>query len=198
LHTHRDALKFLFVSDDWTKSRLAKTEAGKKVHDTILSTEFWNSVEDCLRASQPLIVLLRIVDGDERPAMPEVQFCMEYAKKKITENFPTRPKADLLKDILAIIDKRWKDQMDQPLYGAALYLNPNKYFDLKTADVLAGKLRSAFTEVLAKIVPDQDLQNKIDDQALEYEDLTGSFSNKIAINNIKSKSPSKLFTDYTI
>jgi len=83
LHTHRDALKILFVSDDWTKSRLAKTEAGKKVHDTILSTEFWNSVEDCLRASQPLIVLLRIVDGDERPAMPEVQFCMEYAKKKI-------------------------------------------------------------------------------------------------------------------
>ena len=130
--------------------------------------------------------------------MPEVQFCMEYAKKKITDNFPTRPKADLLKDILAIIDKRWKDQMDQPLYGAALYLNPNKYFDLKTDDVLAGKLRSAFTEVLAKIVPDQDLQNKIDDQALEYEDLTGSFSNKIAINNIKSKSPNKLFTDYTI
>ena len=198
LHTHKDALKFLFVSDDWTKSKLARTEAGKKVHDTILSTEFWNSVEDCLRASQSLIVLLRIVDGDERPAMPEVQFCMEYAKKKIKENFPTRGKADLLKRILAIIDKRWEDQMNQPLYGAALYLNPNKYFDLKTDDVMAGKLRSAFTEVLSKMVPDQDLQNKIDDQALEYEDLRGSFSNKIAINNIKTKSPSKLFTDCTI
>ncbi|XP_066324564.1 uncharacterized protein [Miscanthus floridulus] len=72
LHTHKDALKFLFVSDDWTKSKLARTEAGKKVHDTILSTEFWNSVEDCLRASQPLIILLRIVDGDERPAMSEI------------------------------------------------------------------------------------------------------------------------------
>jgi hypothetical protein len=177
---------------------LARTEAGKKVHDTILSTKFWNSVEDCLRASQPLIVLLRIVDGDERPAMPEVQFCMEYAKKKIKENFSARGKADLLKHILAIIDKRWVDQMDQPLYGAALYLNPNKYFDLKTDDVVAGKLRSAFTEVLSKMVPDQDLQNKIDDQALEYEDLRGSFSNKIAINNIKTKSPSKLFTDCTI
>ena len=71
LHTHKDALKFLFVCDDWTKSKLATTEAGKKVHDTILSTKFWNSVEDCLRASQPLIVLLRIVDEDER-RMPEV------------------------------------------------------------------------------------------------------------------------------
>ncbi|XP_066347610.1 uncharacterized protein [Miscanthus floridulus] len=161
LHTHKDALKFLFVSDDWTKSKLARTEARKKVHDTILSTEFWNSVEDCLRASQPLIVLLRIVDGDERPAMLEVQFCMEYAKKKIKENFPIREKADLLKH-----------------------------------DVMAGKLRSAFTEVLSKMVPDQDLQNKIDDQALEYEDLRGSFSNKIAINNIKIKSPIEWWRSY--
>ncbi|XP_066365342.1 uncharacterized protein [Miscanthus floridulus] len=196
LHTHKDALKFLFVSDDWTKSKLARTEAGKKVHDTILSTEFWNSIEDCLRASQPLIVLLRIVDGDERPAALEVQFCMEYAKKKIKENFPIRGKADLLKRILAIIDKHWEDQMDQPLYGAALYLNPNKYFDLKTDDVMAGKLRSAFTEVLSKMVPDQDLQNKIDDQALEYVDLRGSFSNKIAINNIKTKSPIEWWRSY--
>jgi hypothetical protein len=77
-------------------------------------------------------------------------------------------------------------------------LNPNKYFDPKTDDVMAGKLRSAFTEVLAKMVSDQDLQNKIDDQALDYEDLRGSFNNKIAINNIKTKSLSKLFIDYTI
>jgi hypothetical protein len=122
---------------------------------------------------------LRIVDGDERPAMPEVSFCMEYAKKKIKDNFPTRGKADLIKHILAIIDKHWEDQMDQPLYGAALYLNPNKYFDLKTDDVLAGNLRSAFTEVLAKMVPDQDLQNKIDDQALEYEDLGVASATKL-------------------
>jgi hypothetical protein len=174
LHTHKDALKFLFVSDDWTKSKLATTEAGKKVHDTILSTKLWNSTEDCLRASQPLIVLLRIVDGDERPAIPEVSFCMEYAKKKIRDNFPTSRKADLLKQILAIIDRRWEDQMDQPIYGAALYLNPNKYFDLKTDDALAGKLRSAFTEVLTKMVPDQDLQNKIDDHALDYEEGVAS------------------------
>lgn len=60
---------------------------------------------------------------------------------------------------------------------------------------MADKLRFAFTKVLAKMVPDQDLQNLIDDQALDYEDLRGSFNNKIAINNIKTMSPSKFFTD---
>lgn len=38
-------------------------------------------------------------------------------KKKIKENFPTRGKADLLKRILAIIDKHWEDQIDQPYMG---------------------------------------------------------------------------------
>ena len=75
-------------------------------------------------------------------------------RKRLQRIFLLGQKADLLKDILAIIDKRWKYQKDQPIYVAALYLNPNKYFDLKTDDVLAGKLRSEFTEVLAKIVHD--------------------------------------------
>ena len=52
LHTHKDALKFLFVSDDWTKSKLATT-VGKKVHDTILSTKFWNS-HQVVGSKQPL------------------------------------------------------------------------------------------------------------------------------------------------
>jgi hypothetical protein len=71
-------------------SRFATIEAGKKVHDTILLTGFWSSIEDCLRVSQPLIVLLRIVDGDKRPAMPEVSFCMEHwnMHRKRLRKFP--------------------------------------------------------------------------------------------------------------
>jgi hypothetical protein len=32
---------------------------------TVLSQPFWNSVENCMRASQPLLKALGIVDGDE-------------------------------------------------------------------------------------------------------------------------------------
>jgi hypothetical protein len=55
--------------------------------------------------------------------------------------------------------------------GAELYLNRNKHFELKTDDVRVqtGKLRSSFTDVLEKMVPNDDLQNKIDDLALEFE-----------------------------
>ncbi|XP_042521154.1 uncharacterized protein LOC122094419 [Macadamia integrifolia] len=72
LYKNKDALKQLFVSDDWNSSKLSKTEAGKKVLETILAQTFWNNVLDCLRASQPIFVVLRLVDGDERPALLEV------------------------------------------------------------------------------------------------------------------------------
>jgi hypothetical protein len=107
LHKHRDALKALFVSEEWLGNKLVKTAAGQEVRNIVLSVEFWNSVEDCLRASAPLLIVLRVVDGDERPAMPEVATLMNHAKEKIKLNFATENKKTLLKNIIKIIEKRW-------------------------------------------------------------------------------------------
>ncbi|XP_066361110.1 uncharacterized protein [Miscanthus floridulus] len=67
LHKHKDALNALFHSEEWSKNKLAKTNVGDNVHSIIFSIEFWNSVEDCLRALAPLLIVLRVVDGDEKP-----------------------------------------------------------------------------------------------------------------------------------
>jgi hypothetical protein len=69
LYKHKDALKVLLVSEIWIENKLAKTKVGEDVHDIVLSTQFCNSVEDCLRASTPLFIVLRVVDGDERPTL---------------------------------------------------------------------------------------------------------------------------------
>ena len=74
---------------------------------------------------QPLVV-----DGDERPAMPEVAALMNHAKEKIKLSFATENKKTLLKNIIKIIEKRWVTQMDHSLYGAALYLNPVRLHSL--------------------------------------------------------------------
>ena len=89
------------------------------MQDIVLSTEFWNSVQDCLRASAPLLIVLGVADGDEKPAMPEVTALMNHAKERIKESFPPT-KHRLLEEI---IERRWVNQMDHPLHGAALYLN---------------------------------------------------------------------------
>ena len=105
LHKHKDALNALFHSVEWSENKLAKTNAGDNVHSIVFSVEFWNSVEDCLRASAPLLIVLRVVDGDEKPAMPEVAALMNHTKEKIKLSFAVDSKKLLLKKILEIIDK---------------------------------------------------------------------------------------------
>lgn len=80
---HCTTLKGLFVDECWTSSSLARKEAGKKVSSYVLTTVFWNGVENCMRASQALLIVLRLVDGDERAALAKVSYAMEVAKKKI-------------------------------------------------------------------------------------------------------------------
>jgi hypothetical protein len=104
--------------------KLAKTTAGLNVQDIVLSAEWWHAAEDCIRVTSPLIRVLRIADGDELPAMPEISALMTAAKDKIRQAFPQQNKQGLLKMVMTIIDKRWETQMDHPLYGAALFLNP--------------------------------------------------------------------------
>ncbi|KAK8450946.1 hypothetical protein SEVIR_6G125706v4 [Setaria viridis] len=130
LYKHKDALKALFYSEKWTGNKLAKTKAGLDVHAIVFSTEFWNKVEYCLKASGPLLIVLRVVDGDEKPAMPEVKALMNHAKEKINLSFAIPFKKKLLDKIMEIIERRWEKQMDHPLYGAALYLNPGKLHPL--------------------------------------------------------------------
>jgi hypothetical protein len=40
LFKHKDALKALFVSEEWAANKLSKTQAGKDVYDIVLSVEF--------------------------------------------------------------------------------------------------------------------------------------------------------------
>jgi len=97
-------------------------------------------VEDCLRASAPLLIVLRVVDGDEKPAMREVQALMNHAKERINQSFVVQSKKSLLKKIMGIIERRWEKQMDHPLYGAALFLNPGMLHPLirKNDDATVG------------------------------------------------------------
>ncbi|RLM69691.1 uncharacterized protein C2845_PM17G09330 [Panicum miliaceum] len=193
LYKHKDALRFLFTFEEWTGCKLAKTKAGKKVYDILLSREFWNSVEDCLRASLPLIIVLRVVNGDERPAMPEVDALMNHAKQKIKASFSTENKRSLLNKIIQIIESRWDRQMDTPLYGAALFLNPGKFYTIqKENDEYVGHLRGCFNDVLARMVQDKSIRNKIDQQSMLYEDQRGDiFKNCMALQTVKSKNPRK-------
>ncbi|WVZ78409.1 hypothetical protein U9M48_026122, partial [Paspalum notatum var. saurae] len=168
MHRHRQGLRSLFVSDEWHQNSLSKSPEGQLAENTVLSMAFWTRVENCIRASQPLLVALRIADGDETPAAPEIMAAMDVAKSTIKESLKGKPQ--LLNQVLSCYDKRWDTQMEQKLYGAALFLNPAKFFAIREDDKRrASRLRSMFNDVLWKMVIDEEEQKEISKQADDYE-----------------------------
>lgn len=155
-----------------------------------INARFWNNVEDCIRASKPLLVVLRIVDGDEKPAMAEICASMDYAKSRIKIALDKKPR--LLKKVLGIIERRWETQMEVELYGAALFLNPGRYFEMKENNlVYASQLRMKFNDVLERMVVDTSLVEKISDQADQYDNSRNSFGKQLSIRQRKTKNPRK-------
>jgi hypothetical protein len=126
--------------------------------------------------------------------MPEVQALMKCAKEKINQSFVVQSKKSLLKKIITIIERRWEKQMDHPLYGVAMYLNPGKLHPLirNDDDAIVGQLRGCFLDVLARTVDDEETRDKINSQSMDYEFLRGpAFSNNMAKDNLQTMTPRK-------
>ena len=83
--------------------------------------------------------------------------------------------------------------MGKPLYAAALFLNPGKYFDIvgKTHSC-ASRIREDFNDVLEKMVKDRTTRNLISNSADDYKNTRGGFAREMAIEHRKEKSPRKL------
>jgi len=156
MYKHKNGLRNLFVSDEWHANNLSTTFEGKQAENIVLSMPFWTRVENCLRASQPLLIALRIAGRDETPAVPEIMTAMDVAKSSIKDALKENP--DLLKEVMVCYEKRWENQMEQQLYGTALFLNPSNFFAIREKDKRqAARLRSMFNDVLWKmVIDDQD------------------------------------------
>ncbi|KAJ1265013.1 hypothetical protein BS78_08G045300 [Paspalum vaginatum] len=160
MYKHKQGLKSLFVSEEWHTNKLCTSAEGVKVESIVLAKDFWINMENCMRASQPLLIALRISDGDERPALAEISAAMDTAKSTIKQSLEKKP--GLLKQVLGYFDKRWENQMEQQLYGAALFLNPNRFFAIRDNNKReAARLRAMFNAVLWKVEVDDDQQSKI-------------------------------------
>jgi len=59
----------------------------EKNQNVVLDSQFWKNVTICLKVVAPLMVVLRLVDSDAKPAMRFIYEEMDCAKEKIKSNF---------------------------------------------------------------------------------------------------------------
>ena len=77
----------MFTSKQWSSCRFARIEEGKRIQNYVLDSRFWHDVTICIKAANPLIKVLRLVDSDEKPAMGFIYKAMDEAKEKLQVNF---------------------------------------------------------------------------------------------------------------
>jgi hypothetical protein len=111
-----------------------------------------------------------------------------------------KDKPRLQAEVLSCFEKRWENQIEHKLYGAALYLNLGKFFALRDKDRRhAARLRSMFNDVMWKMINDDDEQAKISKQVDDYERSEGErFSKQGAIKERKNPSNFFLYFSHTI
>ena len=74
-----------------------------------------------------MVKVLRLVDGDVKPAMGYICEAMDRVKEEIASNF--KNKKSRYSKTWKIIDDRWDMQLHGPLHAAAYFLNPKYIFN---------------------------------------------------------------------
>ncbi|WOL17709.1 hypothetical protein Cni_G26502 [Canna indica] len=120
--------------------------------------------------------------------MTELAAAMGEAKRMIKQVLAH--KSTLCKKVIDIIESQWERQMETSLYGAALFLNSGKYFDIKKNGVIySGKLCEYFNDVLEKLVLDDTMQSKILLDADMYDKDRGPFAREMVIRERSNRIP---------
>lgn len=193
IHKQRNNLRKMFTSPDWSASKWAKETGGKQVQKIILMISFWRSVLYILKIFGPLVRVLRLVDGEKRPAMGYIYEAMDRAKEAIIKTF--NEKEEKYKDVLNIIDRRWETQLHRPLHAAGYYLNPEFFYS--NPDIAAdGEVMEGLYRTMQRLIPSHAEQDKIVDQLSLYRNAEGLFGMEFAIRHRKTKSPSEWWQCY--
>lgn len=149
------------------------------------SSGFWPNLLTCLKAALPLVKVLRLVDSDEKPAMPYIYEQMNFAKNRIKENFNNVKRHYV--PILKIIDERWESQLSRPLHAAAYYLNPAIHY---SSDFnMSPEIKLGLYACLDKMIPNKSDLVKVHMQLDRFKSAKGLFGDPIAVLTRSKKTP---------
>ncbi|KAH1214893.1 hypothetical protein GmHk_13G036158 [Glycine max] len=138
---------------------LSKEPKGKEAAKVVLMPSFWNSVVYTLKVMAPLVKVLRLVDGERKPAMGYIYEAVDKAKETIIKSFNNN-------------ESKYKD---------FFYDNTDLEFDFEVTNGLF--------DCINKLVPQFDVQQKILTELHLYKIGVEHFGSDFAMAQRKTHSP---------
>ncbi|XP_009418974.2 uncharacterized protein LOC103999056 [Musa acuminata AAA Group] len=187
----KDALQQMFTCDSWEESVLSKQKLGMGVKNIVFDLQFWQSCANIIKVSEPLVRVLHLGDGGERPSMGYTYDAFEKAKKDIILAFDNQ-ESDYL-PYLGVIN-RVHDEFHSPLHAAAYYLNPSIYYN--TRFFITNVIQKGLLDCIETLEPDLTAQDNITKHKSFYEDSLGDFSRPLALRGRESLPPAAWWSMY--
>ena len=140
-----------------------------------------------MKVSEPLVRVLRLVDGDEKLAMGYLFEAMDKANEEIKRKLKNR--VSLYGHYIRVIDPRWDKQLHSLLHAAGCFLNPAIYF--RPSFKRQNEVQRELISTLMRLVLEPDIQDKISSQLDEYKKSIGDFGTSLAIRQRERLNPGK-------
>lgn len=178
-------LKAMFASSAWSTSKLASGTEGMRILNLVQDHSFWTRARMVLKATIPLVRVLCLIYGADKPQAGYIYETMDQAKETIKEEFKNNKTQYL--PIWKIIDEIWDNHLHSPLHAAGYYLNPSLFYSsdfYSDPEVSFGLLCC-----IVRMVQDQRTQDLISIQLDEYRHAKGAFSRGSAVDQRNIYSP---------
>ncbi|KAJ9129249.1 hypothetical protein P3X46_033946 [Hevea brasiliensis] len=163
-----DNLKHMFSHSEWLSSIHSRRPDAQVIKSLLFQDRFWKFAHEAVSVSEPLVKILRIVDGD-MPAMGKYM------------------------PIWDIIDQRWNIQLHSPLHAAAAFLNPIFYNPNFKIDL---RMRNGFQEAMIKMATSDKDKVEITKEHPMFINAQGALGTDFAIMGRTMNSPGDWWAAY--
>ncbi|KAL5554630.1 hypothetical protein UlMin_042031 [Ulmus minor] len=178
-------LKDMFGSSEWKTSNWAYQEKGKRVDELVQDHYFWIGAEMALKATMPLVRVLNLIFETDKPLVGLIYEIMDQAKETIREEFQNESAQYM--PFWLLIDEIWNNKLHSPIHGAGYYLNPSLFYSSE----FYGDEEVAFGILccVVRMVKDQESQDLLTRQLVEYRHSKGGFGEAIWWSNYEKEYP---------
>ncbi|KAK9927472.1 hypothetical protein M0R45_024653 [Rubus argutus] len=186
-----DNLKHMFSHTEWLSSVYSRRPEAQAVKSLLYLERFWKHAQEAVTIAEPLVKILRIVDGD-MPAMGYIYEGIERAKIAIKTHYNGIEEKYML--IWDIIERRWSMQLHSSLHAAAASLNPSLFYNPNFKIDLS--MRNGFQETMLKMATTHEDKMEITKEHPVYVNAQGALGTDFAIMGRTLNAPGDWWAGY--
>ncbi|KAM3266919.1 putative protein isoform X1 [Capsicum annuum] len=186
-----DNLKQMFSHAEWMSSIYSRHPEVQAIKSLLCVERFWRSAREAVMVSEPLLKLLRIVDGDI-PAMAYMYEGVERAKMFVKAFY--KDVDGKYMPIWDIIDRRWSMLVQSPVHAAAAFLNPSIFYN--PSFKMDSRIRNGFQEAMTKMSYEDKDKVEITKEHPIYINAQGALGTEFAIKGRTLNAPADWWMAY--